>query len=76
MAYTKQSTNTTTKFVPKFQAMSAYEIYMAQVSSTLEPIRAQMQGLSYLPPQLGGISGQLNVLQDVLVLQLIDFEVD
>ena len=76
MAHTIQSNNVRNKFLPKYTTMSAYEIYMAQVNSTLEPIRAAQQGLSYLPPQLGGLSGQLAVLQNTLVLQLIDFEVN
>jgi hypothetical protein len=76
MSYTVPNNTAPQKFLPKFSAMSAYQIYLAQVRSALEPIRATAKGQSYLPPQLGGLTGQLQVLNNVLVLQLIDFEVN
>lgn len=31
--------------------------------------------MDYIPPQMGGLSGQRNVMSEAVVLQIIDFEV-
>lgn len=64
------------KFLPTLRAMTPYEVYLNQVRSAIDPIRAQRKGLTYLPPQLGGLEGQRKVLEQSLVIQVIDFEVD
>jgi hypothetical protein len=55
--------------------MTPYQIYMQQVRGVSDSIRALAAGLTYIPPQLGGLEGQLAVLEDNIVLQLIDFQV-
>ncbi len=67
--------STAEKLLPKFVAMSPYQVYLSQVKSALEPIRFTAKGMSYLPPQLGGLSGQRNVINEAVVLQVIDFEI-
>lgn len=68
--------DTSQKFLPKFIAMNPYQVYLNQIRSAIEPIRYQRQGLSYIPPQMGGISGQRQVINQNVVLQIIDFEVN
>ena len=60
---------------PRFKVMSPYEIYLAQVSGCIESIRFSAQGISYTPPQMGGLAGQLQVLTEEVVLQQIEFQV-
>jgi hypothetical protein len=65
----------TTNITPRLVEMTPYQIYLQQVRGVTDGLRAQRQGLSYVPPQLGGLSGQLQVMKEQLLLQLIDFEV-
>jgi hypothetical protein len=74
MSY-KIKANNTEKFIPKMKAMTAYEVYTNQVRGVIDSIRYQRQGMSYIAPQLGGISGQRSVIEQSVVLQTIDFEV-
>jgi hypothetical protein len=67
--------NTQEKLLPKFVTMTAYQVYLNQIKSAIEPIRATRRGQDYIPPQLGGISGQRNLISNVLVLQLIEFDI-
>lgn len=55
--------------------MTAYEVYLNQIRSAIEPLRYASSGLSYFPPQLGGLSGQRDVIAGEVVLQMIDFEI-
>jgi hypothetical protein len=55
--------------------MSPYEIYLSQVRGAIDNIRYTSQGLSYVPPQLGGLDGQLDTLNQAVVLQVTDFKV-
>jgi hypothetical protein len=64
------------KFLPKLTTMSPYEVYLNQVKSAIDPIRFKSMGMEYLPPQLGGLSGQRKVIDSVMVLQTIDFQVN
>lgn len=60
---------------PKFTVMSPYEVYLNQVKGAIDNIRFTAQGMSYTPPQLGGLDGQLSVITQEVVLQLTDFSV-
>jgi hypothetical protein len=72
MAYT----STTEKMLPKLVALSPYEVYLNQVRSAIEPLRYLKLGLDYFPPQLGGLTGQRNVISEAVVLEMITFEVN
>ncbi|MNK27638.1 hypothetical protein D3C87_460000 [compost metagenome] len=63
------------QILPRFKVMSPLEIYLAQVQGCMEAIRYAAQGVSYTPPQMGGLSGQLQVLNEDVVLQQIEFKV-
>jgi hypothetical protein len=63
------------KLLPKLVAMSPYKVYLSQIQGVIEPIRQSRLGLSYIPPQMGGISGQRKVIDQNLVLQTIEFEI-
>lgn len=65
----------TTKVIPKLVEMTPYQVYLQQVRGAADNIRARVAGFDYLPPQFGGLSGQLQVMNEEVVLQLIDFEV-
>lgn len=60
---------------PRFVVMSPYEVYLNQVRGAIDNIRFTAQGLSYTPPQLGGLDGQLSTLTQQVVLQVTDFQV-
>jgi hypothetical protein len=75
MANSNSSATNITSIIPSFAAMTPYQIYLQQVRGVTDSIRAQAAGLTYIPPQLGGLEGQLAVLEDNIVLQLIDFQV-
>ena len=63
------------KLLPKYEATSSYQVYLAQIKSTVENIRFTRQGLDYIPPQFGGLFGQRRVIDQKLVLEVVDFEV-
>lgn len=63
------------KLRPRFVTMTPYHIYLQQVKGCIDQIRYQTLGMDYIPPQLGGLNGQRNVMNEAVVLQLIDFEV-
>lgn len=69
------NTNPAQKLIPKMVSMTDYEVYLNQVRSAIEPIRFAASGLSYFPPQLGGLSGQSAIIAGNVVLQMIDFEI-
>lgn len=75
MANANNSATNITSIIPSFAAMTPYQIYLQQVRGLSDSIRASAAGLTYIPPQLGGLEGQLAVLQGNIVLQLIDFQV-
>jgi hypothetical protein len=75
MSYIIKSGNSD-KLLPKMRAIGAYEVYLNQVKSAIDPIRYKNLGLAYIPPQLGGLSGQRKVIEQELVMQVIDFEVN
>lgn len=60
---------------PRFMVMSPYEVYLNQVKGALDNIRFTAQGLTYTPPQLGGLDGQLSTITQEVVLQVTDFQV-
>jgi len=55
--------------------MSPYEVYLNQVKGAIDNIRFASQGMSYTPPQLGGLDGQLSTITEAVVLQVTDFKV-
>lgn len=55
--------------------MSPYEMYLQQVKGCFDLIRADNDGMTYYPPQFGGLFGQLSVLQQDVVLEIIDFDI-
>ena len=58
---------------PRVISISPYQIYMEQIRGISDSFRANADGLSYIPPQFGGLKGQLLVIADQPVLQLVDF---
>ena len=72
-AQVKPKNNYTAK--PSLAAITPYQMYVMQVRGTVENIRNQAQGLDYLPPQFGGLTGQRQTLAERVVLQNIDFKV-
>ena len=65
----------TVKLNSQFKIMSPSQIYLEQISSCIQSLRAVNNNLSYIPNQLGGIFTQQNVLVNNAVLQVIDFSV-
>lgn len=64
------------KMLPKLVAMGSYEIFLNQVKATLDAIRFDNKSMSYIPAQMGGLTGQRTIIGKSLVLQTIDFEVN
>ena len=58
---------------PRIASISPYKLYLEQIRGISDSFRANAAGLSYIPPQFGGLKGQRLVLADQPVLQLIDF---
>lgn len=63
------------RIIPKLVPITPLEIFLQQVKGTFDAIRVERLGKTYYPPQLGGIFGQLEVMDETLVLELTDFEV-
>lgn len=59
---------------PRMIPLSPYELYLEQIRGVSDAIRVNSRGLSYIPPQFGGLKGQLGALNDQAVVQMIDFE--
>lgn len=68
--------NNATKMLPKLVALGPYEVYLNQVQAALDAIRFSNKEMSYVPAQMGGLTGQRKIIGKSLVLQTIDFEVD
>jgi len=64
------------KVIPKLTSLSPYEIYLQQVKGAYDGIRASSLGVIYYPPQLGGFFGQLQVMDEIMVLELTSFQID
>lgn len=64
-----------TNIVPRFAEMTPYQVYLQQVRGTTENVRSRAMNLDYIPPQFGGLIGQLQTISEEIVLQLIDFSV-
>jgi hypothetical protein len=64
-----------TNLIPSFVEMTPYQVYIQQIRGTTDNIRFTNMGLSYIPPQFGGLTGQLQTITEGLVLQLVDFQV-
>lgn len=60
---------------PKLVPISPYEVYLQQVKGLFDQIRTERIGMSYIPPQMGGYFGQKDVVDEIIVLELTDFEV-
>ena len=75
MSASKQQVSNITKILPKYAVMTPYQVYVSQVQGCIENIRYSAAGVDYVPPQLGGIFYQRQVLNDNVVLQLTDFTV-
>jgi hypothetical protein len=63
------------KIIPKIVPVTPMEIYLLQIKGTFDNIRAERREMDYIPPQFGGPYGQLDVLNEVVTLEIIDFEV-
>lgn len=63
------------KIIPHLAPMSPYEVYLQQVKGTYDAIRAARLDMTYYPPQFGGLFGQQQVISEVVVLEITDFEV-
>lgn len=63
------------KIIPKLMPLTPYEIYLQQVKGAYDNIRALRINYTYYPPQLGGFFGQVEVMDDTIVLELTDFEI-
>jgi hypothetical protein len=63
------------RIVPKLVPITPYEIFLQQVKGTYDAIRSDRDGFTYTPPQMGGIFGQKDVIDECIVLELTDFEV-
>lgn len=63
------------KIIPRITPITPYEVFMQQVKGTYDGIRVGRINLTYYPPQFGGIFGQTEIINDVVVLELTDFEV-
>jgi hypothetical protein len=61
---------------PNLIAMTPLAVYKALVRTTVDSTRYSGGSLSYVPNQLGGVSGQAEVLRSGVVLNLVDFKVD
>ena len=59
-----------TRMVP----LSPYELYLEQLRGVSDTIRVNSMGMSYIPPQFGGLKGQIIALNDQPVVQMVDFE--
>jgi hypothetical protein len=66
---------TSYKIIPKFTPLTPFEIYLQQVKGTFDSIRFQRKDMTYYPPQMGGFFGQREIKEDILVLELTEFEV-
>jgi hypothetical protein len=68
---------TSNRLSPKLVPMTAYQIYLNQVKTVIEPIRTANvdTNITYIPPQFGGLDGQATLIQESVVLELIDFKV-
>lgn len=64
-----------TKINSTYTEMTPYNVYLLQIRATVDTVRAAAIGYSYMPPQLGGLSGQLKASNDALVLQTLDFKI-
>jgi hypothetical protein len=58
---------------PRMLVLSPYELYMEQVRSISDSIRASRTGMAYVPAQFGGILGQRDSIMSQAVVQMIDF---
>lgn len=73
MAIIKQpSRNSVT---PKIIALTPLNMYMERVKGVSEKLRADAQGLDYIPLQFGGIKGQQESLMANSTVKIIDFKV-
>ena len=63
------------KIIPVLTPITPYELYLQQVKGLYDGIRYERQGITYTPPQFGGIFGQLETIDASVVLELIDFEI-
>lgn len=67
--------NNNVTITPSFVNITPYQIYLQQVRGITDNIRNSAAGFDYIPPQFGGLDGQLQAMTDSIVLELIDFTV-
>jgi hypothetical protein len=63
------------RIIPRLAPMSPYEVFLQQVKGAYDGIRAGRIDMTYYPSQFGGLFGQQQVLGEVVVLEVTDFEV-
>jgi hypothetical protein len=61
--------------ISTLKAMTPHEVYLQQVKAIYDGARAVNDGVTYVPAQLGGLTGQRQVIEDAAVVELIIFEV-
>jgi hypothetical protein len=63
------------KIISKLTPITPYELFLQQVKGSYDAIRVARKGATYYPNQFGGIQGQLIVLDQILVIDQIDFDI-
>ena len=61
---------------PRLMALTPHQVYLQQVAATFEAIRYSDTGLSYIPAQFGGLTGQNVVGNNGIVLEVISFDIE
>lgn len=63
------------RLIPKLLPLTPYEIVLLQIQGTFDAIRYGRQGMDYIPPHMGGLFGQREVMDEIVVLEITNFEV-
>ena len=61
--------------LPKLVPITPKEMYLQVINGTYDGMRQANNGYAYIPPQFGGIFGQLTIQQEGLVMEVTTFEV-
>ena len=54
--------------------LSPYQVYLEQIRSVSDSIRATSRSLTYYPLQFGGLKGQREAITAVAVVDILDFQ--